>query len=123
MAPQNLAQAEKSLRDELARAYRDGITEEELAEAKRGIIQSRAVNRAQDGLIASNWVNNLELGKTWQFSKATEEAVMKLTVEDGSAPLLRSREADLRARGRPEEGSGRREGFFQAVSWIPGGTF
>ena len=89
MAPQNLAQAEKSLRDELARAYRDGITEEELAEAKRGIIQSRAVNRAQDGLIASNWVNNLELGKTWQFSKATEEAVMKLTVEDVNKALRR----------------------------------
>ena len=89
VAPQNLAQAEKSLRDELARAYRDGITEEELAEAKRGIIQSRAVNRAQDGLIASNWVNNLELGKTWQFSKATEEAVMKLTVEDVNKALRR----------------------------------
>ena len=89
VAPQNLAQAEKSLKDELAKAYRDGITAEELAEAKKGIIESRAVNRAQDGLVASNWVNNLELGRTWKFSKETEEAIEKLTVEDVNKALRR----------------------------------
>ena len=89
VAPQNLAQAEKSLKDELARAYRDGITEAELAEAKRGIIGSRAVNRAQDGMVASNWVNNLETGRTWQFSKETEAAIEALTVEDVNKALRR----------------------------------
>lgn len=89
VAPQNLAQAEASLRDELARAYRDGITAQELEEAKRGIIESRAVNRAQDGLVASNWINNLELGITWRFSKETEEAIEKLTLEDVNKALRR----------------------------------
>ena len=89
VAPQNLAQAEKSLKDELARAYRDGITEAELTEAKRGIIGSRAVNRAQDGMVASNWVNNLETGRTWQFSKETEAAIEALTVEDVNKALRR----------------------------------
>ena len=89
VAPQNLAQAERSLKDELARAFRDGITEKELEEAKRGIIESRAVNRAQDGLVASNWINNLELGCTWQFSKETEAAIERLTVEDVNRALRR----------------------------------
>ena len=89
VAPQNLAQAEKSLKDELSKAYRDGITEDELAEAKRGLIGSRAVNRAQDALVASNWVNNLEAGRTWQFSKETEAAIEKLTVEDVNKAVRR----------------------------------
>ena len=89
VAPQNLAQAERSLKDELARAFRDGITEKELEEAKRGIIESRAVNRAQDGLVASNWINNLELGCTWRFSKETEAAIERLTVEDVNRALRR----------------------------------
>ncbi|WP_443744340.1 M16 family metallopeptidase [Sutterella sp.] len=89
VAPHNLAQAEKSLKDELAKAFRDGITAEELAEAKKGLIESRAVNRAQDGLVASNWVNNLERGCTWKFSKETEEAIEKLTVEDVNKALRR----------------------------------
>lgn len=89
VAPQNLAQAERSLRDELARAFRDGVTEAELAEAKRGIIDSRKLNRAQDALIASNWINNLERGVTWQFSKETEERIMALTVEDVNRALRR----------------------------------
>ena len=74
----NLKQAEESLRDELKKAYENGITEQELAEAKRGLIESRAVSRAQDPVLAANWVNYLELGRDWRFSKATEEAIAKL---------------------------------------------
>lgn len=89
VAPQNLAQAEKSLRDELAKAMKDGITQAELDEAKRGIIESRAVNRAQDETLAYNWLSYLETGRTFAFSKATEAAIEKLTVEDVNAALRR----------------------------------
>lgn len=89
VAPQNLAQAEKSLKDELSRAVKSGVTEEELAEAKRGLIETRAVNRAQDGILAANWVNYLEVGKTFAFSKATEDAIRALTVEDVNAAIRR----------------------------------
>lgn len=89
VAPQNLAQAEKSLRDELEKAFKGGITQAELDEAKRGIIESRAVNRAQDETLAYNWLNYLETDRTFAFSKATEEAIEKLTVEDVNAALRR----------------------------------
>ena len=89
VAPQNLAQAEASLRDELKKALENGITEDELAEAKRGLIESRAVNRAQDPVLAANWLNYLELDRTWAFSKATEDAIAKLTVEDVNKAIRR----------------------------------
>lgn len=89
VAPQNLAQAEKSLRDELEKAFREGVTAAELEEAKRGIIDSRAVNRAQDALVAANWLTNLEMGCTWQFSKETEEKILALTLEDVNKALRR----------------------------------
>ena len=89
VAPQNLAQAEASLRDELKKALENGITEDELAEAKRGIIESRAANRAQDPVLAANWLNYLELDRTWAFSKATEDAIAKLTVEDVNKAIRR----------------------------------
>ena len=94
VAPQNLLQAERSLRDELALAVKNGVTEKELAEAKRGIIESRAVNRAQDSALASTWLSYLELDRSWQFSKQTEEAIAKLTVEDVNAALRRFADPD-----------------------------
>ena len=94
VAPQNLKQAEASLRDELAKAFRDGITEKELEEAKRGLIESRAVNRAQDTVLAGNWLTLLETGRDWTFSKEMEAAIVKLTVEDVNAALRRFADPD-----------------------------
>ena len=89
VAPQNVRQAEASLRDELARAVKDGITEQELAEAKRGLIEYRAVNRAQDGTLAGSWINFMESGRDWSFSKDMEVAIEKLTVKDVNAAIRR----------------------------------
>lgn len=89
VAPQNVRQAEASLKDELAKALQNGITEEELAEAKAGILQSRAVNRAQDAILASGWLSNLETDTTWTRSKEIEDAIEALTVEDVNAAVRR----------------------------------
>lgn len=40
-------------------------------------------------MLAANWVNYLELGRDWRFSKATEEAIAKLTVEDVNKAIRR----------------------------------
>ncbi len=85
VAPQNLAKAEAAIREELERARKDGFTAQEVAEAKKGLLQSRAVNRAQDGTVAAAWVNNLDLGRNWQFSKAFEQQIEKLTPEQVNA--------------------------------------
>lgn len=89
VAPQNIKQAEASLRDELALAVKDGITEQELAEAKRGLIEYRAVNRAQDGTLAGSWLDLMESGRDWSFSKDMEAAIEKLTVKDVNAAVRR----------------------------------
>ena len=89
MAPQNIAQAEASLKDELARAVKEGITEEELADAKKGMLDARAVNRAQDAVVAQAWTSYLERGLDWTESKTVEEQILALTVEDVNKALRR----------------------------------
>lgn len=89
VAPQNIAQAEASLKDELARAVKDGITEEELADAKKGMLDARAVNRAQDSVVAQAWTSYLERGLDWTESKKVEEQILALTVEDVNKAIRR----------------------------------
>ena len=42
-----------------------------------------------DGTLASGWVNNLDLGRTFGFSKAIEERLRTLTAADVNAALRR----------------------------------
>jgi zinc protease len=86
-APQNVAKVETALREEVDRALKDGFTEAELANAKSGIMQMRVQNRSQDGTVAAGWVNNLNLGRTWAFSKQFEDRIMALKVADVNAAL------------------------------------
>lgn len=88
-APQNLARAEKDMREELDRAVRDGVTEAEVEEAKKGLLDSRAVNRSQDEMIAGGWVNYLAEGADWTKSKELDAAIAKLTVEDVNRAIRR----------------------------------
>ncbi len=86
-APQNVAKVDASFRDELARALRDGFTQAELAKARSGILQMRVQNRSQDGTVAAASAALLHLGRTWSFSKAFEDKLAALKVEDVNAAL------------------------------------
>jgi zinc protease len=86
-APQNMAKVEASIKEELARALKEGFTEAEVANAKSGILQKRLQNRAQDGILASGWVGNLYLGRTFAYSKQFEDAVARLTAADVVAAM------------------------------------
>ncbi|MCM2327030.1 MAG: insulinase family protein [Lysobacter sp.] len=86
-APQNVAKVEVAFREELARALKDGFTAEELANAKSGIMQQRVQNRAQDGTLAGGWAAFLHLGRTFAYSKAFEDKLMTLAVDDVNAAL------------------------------------
>ena len=89
VAPQNLKQAETSLKDELARARRDGVTPAELEEAKRGMLEYRAVNRAQDATLAASWTRYLDLGLDFSDSAAFEKEIEALTLADVNAAVKR----------------------------------
>jgi len=85
MAPQNVAKAELALREEIERARRDGFTAKELEDAKRGSLQERATNRAQDDIVAGAWAANLDLGRTFAFSKQFEDRMRAVTLEQLNA--------------------------------------
>ena len=86
-APQNMARVETALKEEVARALKDGFTQGEVDRAKSGILQTRAQTRAQDGALAGAWVGNLYLRRTFEWSKQFEEKITALKASDVTAAL------------------------------------
>ena len=79
-APQNQQKVEAAFKAEVARALKDGFSEQELAEAKRGLLNLRRLSRAQDGTIAAQWARNLYLGRTFAISAKVDAALASLTL-------------------------------------------
>jgi zinc protease len=87
-APTNTQKVEAAMREEVARALKDGFTDAEVASAKSGIIEAGVQGRAQDAGLASRWVNYLYLGRTFMsFSKDFEDKVRALTPAQVNAAL------------------------------------
>ncbi len=84
-APRNIAKVEAAFREEVARALKDGFTAAEVTAAKSGALQRRLQSRAQDGSVAGGWVSNLDLGRTYAWSKQFEDRISALTAEEVSA--------------------------------------
>ena len=84
-APQNVAKVEAAFKEEVARALKDGFTAAEITAAKSGALQRRLQARAQDATLAGSWVSNLDLGKTFVWSKQFEDKIAALTAEEVSA--------------------------------------
>ena len=89
MAPQNALRAEQAAREELERLVKDGLSAKEVEDARNGLLQERLLNRSQDGTVAGAWTNNLDLGRTFAFSKAIEDRLRALTAADVNAALRR----------------------------------
>lgn len=94
VAPQNLKQAEDSLRDLLATAVKDGLTADELEKAKQGMLEYRTVNRSKDTVLAGGWLNMMEGGHTWAFSAELDDEIRALTLDDVNAALRRFADPD-----------------------------
>jgi len=86
-APQNASKVEQALREEIARALRDGFTAQELAEGQRGLLNFRRLSRAQDAGIAATLASNLDLGRSYAYSQAVDDAIAKLTLAQVNAAL------------------------------------
>ena len=93
-APQNIAKVEAAFKEELARALKDGFTAAEVTAAKSGALQNRLQSRAQDAALAGGWVNNLDLGKTFAWSKQFEDKISSLTAEEVSAAFRKHVDPD-----------------------------
>jgi zinc protease len=86
-APENVEKLVASMRDELARFVRDGITADELADAKRSLLTERRQGRSEDGALASSLANNLFLGRTMAWWADADAKVEALTVEQVNAAI------------------------------------
>jgi zinc protease len=80
-APQNVNRVEQEVREELERVLRDGFTDEEVQQAKQGYRQERVLGRSEDGALAAGWVGNLDLDRTYEFSRQFEAHVDSVTAE------------------------------------------
>ena len=69
-APQNRAKVEAALREEIARALKDGFNATELDAGRSGLLNFRRLSRAQDDVLASQLASNLYLGRTFEVSAA-----------------------------------------------------
>jgi len=88
-APQVRARVEAAMREEVARALKEGFTAQELAEGQRGLLSFRRLSRAQDASLAGALANNLYLGRTFEFSARIDAALAALTVDQVNAALRR----------------------------------
>ena len=79
-APQNRAKVEAGLREELARALKEGFGAKELDEGRSGLLAFRRLSRAQDDVLAGALVNNLYLGRTFAVSARVDAALAALTL-------------------------------------------
>jgi zinc protease len=86
-APQNAARLETAFREEIARALKDGFTQQEVDEAKKGYLESRKVQRAQDAALARTLDNELFSHRTMQWDEKFEQKVAGLTLDEVNAAL------------------------------------
>lgn len=84
-APQNVNRAEQAVREEMERALKEGFTAAEVEDAKKGLLQARTLNRSQDPVVAGAWISNLDLGRTFAFSKQFEDRLRAVTPEQVNA--------------------------------------
>ncbi len=79
--PSNVAKLEVAFKEEMAKAVKDGFTEDEIKAAKSGWLQSQQVSRSQDRELASRLAGNMFAGRTMAFSTDLEKKVGELTGE------------------------------------------
>jgi zinc protease len=80
-APQNVNRVEQEVKEELERVLKDGFTDDEVQQAKQGYRQEHVLARSDDGALAGGWVANLDLDRTYEFTRQFESHVEALTPE------------------------------------------
>ncbi|RQO56979.1 insulinase family protein [Paucibacter sp. KBW04] len=88
-APQNKAKVEQAFKQELELALSQGFSARELREAQQAMLSERRLARAQDPLLAATLAHNLFMGRDALRSKAVDEAIAKLSLEQLNSALRR----------------------------------
>jgi zinc protease len=80
-APQNVAKLEAAFREEIAKALKDGFSDEELQTAKNSWLQAQKVSLSQDRELAGRISSQLYLGRTMAHQAALMDKVAAVTKE------------------------------------------
>ena len=88
-APQNKARVESAVREELARALKEGFTVEEVETAKRGLLEARRLARTNDSSLTGRLATYLFLDRTFAWDVDFERRIAALTPADVQAALKR----------------------------------
>jgi zinc protease len=88
-APQNIDKVEAAFKEEIARALRDGFTQQEMDADRDGWLQSRQVSRAEDGLLCRTLNNRALDGRALAWDQALEDKVKALTPDQVLQALKR----------------------------------
>jgi zinc protease len=78
-APQNKERVEQAVREELARALREGFSEQELADAKRGLLEARRLARTRDEALNARLAHYLFVERTFAWDIDFERRIAALT--------------------------------------------
>ncbi len=93
-APQNRARVETALREEIARALKDGFSAQELDADRSGLLNFRRLSRAQDDVLASQLNSNLYLDRSFAISARVDAALAALTPEQVNSALRKHLEPE-----------------------------
>jgi zinc protease len=78
-APQNRARVEQAIREEVARALKDGFSADELEAGKKGILEARRLARTQDRALANRIGSYLFIKRTFAWDIELESKIAALT--------------------------------------------
>jgi zinc protease len=88
-APQNRERVERAIREELARAVRQGFSPAEIEAGKRSVLEARRLARSQDRALASRLGHYLFVKRTFAWDSEFEKKLAALTPQQVNAALRR----------------------------------
>jgi len=88
-APQNRERVERAVREELARAVREGFSEDDIRSAVTGLLESRRVARSQDPAIAARLGSLMYAGRDFLWERDLDARIAALKASDVNAALRR----------------------------------
>ncbi|HEU5358558.1 MAG TPA: pitrilysin family protein [Gemmatimonadales bacterium] len=88
-APENVGRLEAAYQEEVARALKDGFTQDELDKARQGWLQQNELMRSRDAALAGTLTSDLFVGRTMAYDSTLEARVRGLTAADVNAAFRR----------------------------------
>ena len=93
-APQNRSRVESAIREELARAVRDGFGAEEVKAGQQAVLEQRRMARTQDRALANRLSSYLFMKRTFAWDVDFEAKIAALTPAQVNAALKRHFDPD-----------------------------